>query len=449
MRKLKGLIVAFGLAMLVGACQGSGTVVIDDGEIDGAILPTTEEFAAFPKSIHPQALTTPAPTATPTSVLLGNTPPIGQQGPCSLCTGQGSPGSCISWSAAYGLGTYTVNQSQNWGVADPDHQVSTAFMYAWVLNEQGKSCPQGTSDPNYLNFMVKNGSVAASTVPYEANCNYLGGVNLGTLIDPDFRIGSWAAVSPQDRDLIKAHLAAGQAVAFAGHLYQGFGSLEGDDVYYGSGPFAVNKNTGQLVGHGMLLIGYDDNIGDPSQGLGAYRIQNSFGTDWGDEGYLWMSYGTFESSILSAFVAVPAAATIGGIADLTPDSGSAPLGRVVSARQFERKSNGVSRVFLVFGHQFDEPIELGEITVTDPSGAVAHHTYKAWQRDGYSHLSRSDGKSFLSGNYLVEIQAVLASGETATYSGEIPVGPLAPARPEAAFESSLTGGNLQPATLEP
>lgn len=448
MKKLRKLVILWILVLGLGACNGSGVVVIDDGELDGAVLPTAEEFAAFPKSVHPQALTTPAPTATPTSVLLSNTPPIGQQGPCSLCTSEGSPGSCISWSAAYGLGTYTVNQSQNWGVQDPAHQVSTAFMYAWVLNALGKTCPQGTSDPNYFNFLVKNGSVAASTVPYQANCNYLGSVNLGTLIDPDFRIGSWAAVSPQDRDLIKAHLAAGQAVAFAGHLYEGFGMLTGDDVYYGSGPFAVNKNTGQLVGHGMLVIGYDDNIGDPSQGLGAYRIQNSFGTDWGDEGYLWMSYGTFEASILSAFVAVPRAASISGIADLVPDSGSAPLGRIVSARQSERKTGNSSRVFLVFEHQFDEPVELGEITVTDPSGVVAKHSYDSWQRDGYSHLSRSDGKSFLSGNYLIEIQALLASGETAHYSGEVPLGPLAPALPEAAFDAGIAGGNLQAVAIQ-
>ncbi|HKY64592.1 MAG TPA: C1 family peptidase [bacterium] len=434
------------LSLSIGACQGSGPQT-EGVSIYGAVFPSDEEIAAFPKSIHPQALSTPEPTATPASILLGNTPPIGQQGPCSLCPEQGSPGSCISWSAAYGLGTYTVNQSRNWGVDDPAHQVSAAFMYAWELNAQSKACPEGTSDPGYFNFMVKNGSVANSIVPYEATCSYLDGIDLGTLADPAFRIGSWASVSPQDRDLIKAHLAGGQAVAFAGHLYQGFGQLQGPDVFYGSGPFEVNKNTGQLVGHGMLLIGYDDERGDPSQGLGAYRIQNSFGTTWGDEGYLWMSYGTFESSILTAFVALPLASAVEGVADLLPDSPAAPLGRIKTARQWERKTDGSSRVFLVFEHQFDEPVELGEIEVTDPSGKTARHAYRTWQRDGYTHLSRSDGRSFLSGLYQVRIEAILASGETAIYSGEATVGPLAPALPEAPFGEGLAGGNLGPAEI--
>jgi C1A family cysteine protease len=37
----------------------------------------------------------------------------------------------------------------------------------------------------------------------------------------------------------------------------------------------------------MLVVGYDDT-------LGALRIQNSQGTDWGTGGYVWMTYTTFQ-----------------------------------------------------------------------------------------------------------------------------------------------------------
>jgi C1A family cysteine protease len=36
----------------------------------------------------------------------------------------------------------------------------------------------------------------------------------------------------------------------------------------------------------MLIIGCSD-------ALGAWRIQNSEGTAWGDNGYVWMDYVTF------------------------------------------------------------------------------------------------------------------------------------------------------------
>lgn len=38
----------------------------------------------------------------------------------------------------------------------------------------------------------------------------------------------------------------------------------------------------------MLIIGYDDTVG-----TGAFYIQNSFGTGWGNEGFIWMAYDTF------------------------------------------------------------------------------------------------------------------------------------------------------------
>jgi C1A family cysteine protease len=56
----------------------------------------------------------------------------------------------------------------------------------------------------------------------------------------------------------------------------------------GNGVIAKSPKTGKDVGHCMMIIGYDDT-------MGAYRIQNSEGTQWGDAGYIWMAYATFEA----------------------------------------------------------------------------------------------------------------------------------------------------------
>jgi C1A family cysteine protease len=37
----------------------------------------------------------------------------------------------------------------------------------------------------------------------------------------------------------------------------------------------------------MLIVGYDDH-----HGSGAVRIQNSWGTRWGDKGFAWVTYDT-------------------------------------------------------------------------------------------------------------------------------------------------------------
>ena len=44
------------------------------------------------------------------------------------------------------------------------------------------------------------------------------------------------------------------------------------------------------MGHMMLIIGYDD---DEANGNGAFRILNSWGEKWGDNGKLWIKYNDF------------------------------------------------------------------------------------------------------------------------------------------------------------
>ena len=41
-------------------------------------------------------------------------------------------------------------------------------------------------------------------------------------------------------------------------------------------------------GHAMCVIGYDDTVNG-----GSFRIVNSWGTGWGDNGYFWLSYKDF------------------------------------------------------------------------------------------------------------------------------------------------------------
>lgn len=427
-----------------------------DDQIYGAILPSQAEIDSYPKAISPRAFDTPAAPSSsltsawpPDSAMLSNTPPIGQQGPCSACTSQGSPGSCISWSFAYGMGSYTVNLSQGWGVNDLSHLISPAFLYEYVLKLQSETCPTGTEGKLYLDYLVNNGAVTFSTAPYVADCANLNQVNLNDPPDPAFKIGSYTYIKPADRTLIKEHLASGYAVAFAGHLFDGFGDLVGPDVFYGSGPFEVNHTTGKLVAHGMLLIGYDDNRGDPSKGLGAYRIQNSFGTNWGDDGYLWMSYDTFENSILATFSAEPLSSPQPAVADLAPSQPSAPPARITHAVQWAKtETNSDTRVHLALRHQFDAPVQIRSIELTDPSGKRARHRVLAWQNNGYSHVSRIDGFQFLAGIYHVVIHARLADGTESDYVTDLNIGALPNSSlPSKQFDNGVVGTSGQPARI--
>ena len=52
-------------------------------------------------------------------------------------------------------------------------------------------------------------------------------------------------------------------------------------------PFDANSLS---FGHAMCVVGYDDTI---LNGKGAFKIINSWGKWWGDDGYFWMSYENF------------------------------------------------------------------------------------------------------------------------------------------------------------
>lgn len=57
-------------------------------------------------------------------------------------------------------------------------------------------------------------------------------------------------------------------------------------------PSASSKPFG---GHAVVAVGYDDNMTIPSAGSspasrGAFKIRNSWGTGWGDQGYGWLPY---------------------------------------------------------------------------------------------------------------------------------------------------------------
>jgi hypothetical protein len=54
-----------------------------------------------------------------------------------------------------------------------------------------------------------------------------------------------------------------------------------------------NRNYG---GHAMCVVGYDDDMYG-----GAFEIQNSWGTDWGNYGYIWIRYSDFTVFVFEAY----------------------------------------------------------------------------------------------------------------------------------------------------
>ena len=60
------------------------------------------------------------------------------------------------------------------------------------------------------------------------------------------------------------------------------------------------ENDDDIYGHAMCVVGYDDEING-----GSFRVVNSWGTDWADNGFVWINYDDFYEITDEAYVIKP------------------------------------------------------------------------------------------------------------------------------------------------
>jgi C1A family cysteine protease len=93
---------------------------------------------------------------------------------------------------------------------------------------------------------------------------------------------------PQSLDFLKSCLASDDPFVFGFMIYDSFQSMRSDGIMHMP---HVKENA--LGGHAVLAVGYDDD-------KQVFIIRNSWGKDWGDQGYFYMPYNYIKDSDLAA-----------------------------------------------------------------------------------------------------------------------------------------------------
>lgn len=226
---------------------------------------------------------------------------------------QGSLGSCISWAQVYYQFTYTMNKSLN-RTTTPENTFSPQWTYNMIAGTGGMV---GIYYETY-SLLQKIGGATLSQAPYDYNC---------TTIFPkeeiwtsamkyrlkDFQtfedIGEVAdntlITSPDDTDLtaMKTALSNGDVITYSTYInswnaikIKPNSAVPENNKY--ANEYIVKSMTGRDGGHRMSLVGYNDNIWTDindnnivdSGEMGAFKIANSWGKNYGNDGFMWISY---------------------------------------------------------------------------------------------------------------------------------------------------------------
>ena len=272
-------------------------------------------------SVHMRSVVKPqvpectvAPGLLPPSVDLSNLlPPVGNQG---------HQNSCTAWAVGYYYKTFEEKKENNWDVSTDVHQFSPAFIYN-IVHKDGST--DGTTFEDAFNILKDYGCDTLSYFPYNENDSSTQPTDEQLQLALPFKIASysplfwgrlinanapttnwvWSGSSLSDTDIdgLKNVIYEGGIFVIAIPVFEdwyspSFGPSDyihyvpsnGEETFYGY--------------HAVTIVGYDD-----SKYGGSFKMVNSWGSNWGDNGFTWITYNWFKQCVEEGWT----------MTDLSPD----------------------------------------------------------------------------------------------------------------------------------
>lgn len=237
----------------------------------GFIAATKEELRGIPFAELPHGA-----GEMPANVdLTADMPPVGNQG---------MQNSCVGWTTAYALKAYQEKM---------DVRESLLFSPAFIYNQINAGRDAGSKFTDALNVLSQQGAALWNDMPYSP-ADYLKQPSEEIISKArPYGIIAWHQVNVRDFKQVKMQVAAGNPVMFAINTDDGFKNA------YRSGSEDYNWKTrtgNEFGGHAMIVIGYDDS-------KNAFKVMNSWGPGWGNNGFCWIDYQFFQKEAIEGYIA--------------------------------------------------------------------------------------------------------------------------------------------------
>ena len=153
--------------------------------------------------------------------------------------------------------------------------MSPEFLYNYT--KASSSCGSGAAILSSMQFLRGRGICTWATLPYDYNNGCDTSIISNSMKDQalGYRISKSGYILSSDQNAIKTSIYNKHPLTIGFQM---------DYNFYNAYPGYIWNSRGTLMStHAVTIVGYDDT-------KRAYKVQNSWGSTWGDGGFTWIDY---------------------------------------------------------------------------------------------------------------------------------------------------------------
>lgn len=201
--------------------------------------------------------------------------------------------SCVGWTVAELLGFQykIIEGSPNYLALD------RIFSPSYIWNQLNGGVDRAISFASAFNLVRNEGCCKWIYMPGNIQSFTTQPTSTASTNASNYKISEYAQFKTVDINLIKFYVSRNYPIPFGLQIDEGFqsGKDQASFSQKADGRLVWIKKSGKSIGgHAMLICGYDDNIN-------AFKVLNSWGTGWGNDGFIWIDYSFFQLIIAKSF----------------------------------------------------------------------------------------------------------------------------------------------------